>query len=132
MATIPDDFHDILAGKAFAHFATKMPDGNLHVTPVWVSYDGEHVLINTAKGRQKDVNVRRDPKVGVSILDPDDPYRYLSIQGEVVEITQEGAIDHIDELAQKYMGVEEYPNHGDEMGPREIIRIRPDSVITSG
>ncbi|MEM4781058.1 MAG: PPOX class F420-dependent oxidoreductase [Halalkalicoccus sp.] len=130
METIPEEYEGLFGQKTFAHFATLMDDGTPQVTPVWVDYDGEYVLINTARGRQKERNVSRDPKVGVSILDPNDPYTFVSIRGEAEEITEEGAVEHIDSLAERYMGVEEYPHHDAEEGARVIIKIRPDRVIT--
>ncbi len=132
METIPEAFHDLFERETFAQFVTLMPDGAPQVTPVWVDYDGEHVLVNTARGRQKERNASRDPKVALSVLDPDDPYRYVSIRGRAVEVTEDGAADHIDSLARRYMDAEEYPHHGDERGPRVVIRVRPDSVVTSG
>ena len=132
MATIPDDYHDLFETDAFANFATVLPDGTPHVTPVWVDYDGEYVIINTARGRQKERNVQRNPKVGLSVMDPDDPYRFVQIQGEVETVTEEGAVEHINELAARYMGVDEYPNLGDEGGERIKIMIQPDRVITGG
>ena len=129
MDEIPDSYlHVFDHPEAFAHLATIMPDGSPQVTPVWVDYDGEHVLVNTARGRRKVRNVERDSRVAVSILDPEDPYRYVTIRGTVTEVTEEGAIEHIDELARRYMDVEEYPNHGDESGPRVIFRIEPQQV----
>lgn len=130
MEKIPEEYEDLFERRTFAHFATMMEDGTPQVTPVWVDYDGEHVLINTARGRQKERNVSRDPKVGVSITDPDDPYRFVSIRGEVEAITEEGAVEHIDSLARRYMDVEEYPYHGEEGGERVVIEIRPDRVVT--
>ncbi len=132
MEPIPDDFHDLFERKTFANFATVMPDGTPQVTPVWVGYDGDYLLVNTARGRQKEKNVQRNPKVGMSMFDPDDPYRFLSIRGEVEEVTEDGAIEHINELTKRYMGKDEYPNLGEEQGPRVIIRIRPDRVVTGG
>jgi PPOX class probable F420-dependent enzyme len=130
MEEIPEEYEELFGQKTFAHFATLMEQGTPQVTPVWVDYDGEYVLINTARGRQKEQNVARDPKVGISILDPNDPYRYISIRGEVEELTEEGAVKHIDSLAQRYMGVDEYPHHDGEEGERVIIKIRPDRVVT--
>ena len=103
------------------------------MTPVWVDYEesADRILVNTARGRRKERNVEANPKVGVSILDPDDPYRYCSVRGVVTEVTEDGAVEHIDELARRYMDVDEYPNHGEEQGPRVVIRIRPDNVVTS-
>lgn len=133
MASIPSAFHDLFERETIAQFATLMPNGTPHLTPVWIDYDvdADRVLVNTARGRRKERNVRRDPRVGVSVLDPDDPYRYVSVRGRVSDVTEDGAVAHIDALAQRYMGVDEYPNHGQESGPRILIRIRPDSVVTS-
>jgi len=121
MSVIPDEYLDLFDSKAFGDLATLMPDGSMHVTPVWIDYDGEHVLVNTAKGRQKWKNVKRDPGVSLCVMDPEDPYCYLSVQGEVVETTEDGAVEHIDALAGRYMGVDEYravcENYGTE--PRQ-------------
>ena len=87
MAGIPDGYKDILQKKAFANLATVSTDGSPQVTPVWVDYDGTHIRFNTAKGRVKDQNLRRNPAVALSILDPDNPYRYLQVRGRVAEIT---------------------------------------------
>ena len=106
---IPEALRDILDKRAIAHLATLMPDGSPQVTPVWVDYDGTHILVNSAKGRRKDRNMRRDPRVSLSICDPDDSARYLEIRGTVVEITEEGADPHLDRLSMKYLGEPEYP-----------------------
>ena len=134
MAEIPAAFHDLFERKSFAHFATLMPDGTPQVTPVWVDYDADrgHVLVNTARGRRKEKNVRANPKVGIEISDPEDPYRYVSVRGEVVEVTEDGAVEHIDALTRRYFEQDEYPNKGEERGPRVMIRIEPDRVVTSG
>ncbi|KTG09693.1 pyridoxamine 5'-phosphate oxidase [Haloprofundus marisrubri] len=129
---IPTSHVDILEKESFAHIATILPDGTPQVTPVWVDHDDrEAILLNTARGRRKEKNIKQNPNVSVSILDPDDPYRYISVRGEAT-LTEDGAVDHIDKLAKKYMGVDEYPHHGDESGPRVIIRIPADHVVTSG
>ncbi len=107
--SIPPAFQDLLRKKSFAHLATLMPDGSPQVTPVWWDWDGRNVLINTARGRQKDRNLRRSPRVALSILDPENPYRYLELRGRVVEATEKGADAHIDALASRYLGVKEYP-----------------------
>lgn len=132
MATIPQAYHDLFDRDAFATIATVSPDGTPHLTPVWVDYDGEYILVNTVRGRQKERNITNNPTVGLSVMDPDDPYRYVSIQGAVAEVTEEGAIEHINELANRYMGVDEYPNLGQEQGPRVMVKIRPDRVMTGG
>src|SRR6266699_474588 len=102
MATIiPDKFHDLFNKKGFAHLATLMPDGSPQVTPVWVDFDGTHVIVNSARGRQKEKNLQKNSRVALSILDPDNPYRYLEIRGKVDTITEEGADEHIDKMAKK-------------------------------
>ena len=106
---IPEKYRDLFQKRAFASLGTLMPDGRPQVTPVWVDFDGEHVIFNSAKGRQKDRNVRRDPRVSLAIIDPENPYRYLEIRGRVVEITEDGADDSINKLAKKYLGVDKYP-----------------------
>jgi PPOX class probable F420-dependent enzyme len=129
MATIPDNFLDLFQKKAFAQLATMMPDGSPQVTPVWCDFDGQNVLINSAKGRVKDKNMRRNPVVAISIQDPDNPYRHLSIKGKVVDITEDGADAHIDKLAKKYTGKDVYPNRrpGEV---RVIYRIQPEKIFT--
>lgn len=119
-------FQDIFDKNSIAHFATLMPDGTPQVTPVWVDFDGEFVLINTAKGRQKDRNVRRNPRVGVEIMDPDNSGHYVQVRGQVVELLETGALEHADRLARKYTG-QPYPALP-EGQVRVVIKIRPDQV----
>ena len=124
--TIPDSFKDLLQKKAFAHLATVMPDGRPQVTPVWFDVDGGLIRVNSARGRVKDRNMRRNAKVALSILDPDNPYRYLGILGDVVEVTEQGADAHIDALAHKYIG-QDYPFR--QPGEARVIyKIRPERV----
>src|SRR5438552_12698108 len=99
MATIPEQYRDLFTKKAFAHLATVGPDGAPQVTPVWIDYDGKYVRFNTARGRVKVRNLARNPRVALSIQDPDKPYRYVQIRGRVAEMTEEGADAHIDALA---------------------------------
>ncbi|HKQ05535.1 MAG TPA: PPOX class F420-dependent oxidoreductase [Blastocatellia bacterium] len=128
---IPEKFRDLFDKKAFAHVATLMPDGTPQVTPVWVDYDGQYVIINSARGRQKDKNLRRNPNVSLSLQDPDNPYRYLEVRGPVVEITEEGADEHIDKMAKKYMGVDRYP--GRSPGEvRVLYKIEPQHTTSMG
>jgi len=128
---VPDAFLDLFHKKSFAHLATLMPDGTPQVTPVWCDFDGTHVLINSAKGRQKDKNVRGKPQVALSIQDPDNPYRYLEVRGRVVSVTEEGADAHIDRLAKRYMGVDKYPlRKPGEV--RVIYKIRPEVSSSMG
>jgi PPOX class probable F420-dependent enzyme len=107
--TIPQSHLDLFTKKAFAHLATLMADGKPQTTPVWVDYVGERVVINTAEGRQKDKNMQRDGRVALSISDPDNPYRYLEVRGRVSERTHQGADQHIDAMALKYLGQAKYP-----------------------
>jgi len=128
-ATIPEQFRDLLSKKAFASLATIMRDGSPQVTPVWFDYDGTHFRVNSAKGRVKDKNMRHNGMVALAILDPENPYRYMAVRGRVEEITEEGADNHIDSLAKKYMGQERYPyRKADEV--RVIYRIRPERIST--
>jgi PPOX class probable F420-dependent enzyme len=128
---IPERYKDLFQKKAFAHLATLQPDGSPQVTPVWCDYDGAHVLVNSARGRQKDKNMRRNPKVALSIMDPDNPYRYLEVRGRVVEITEEGADEHIDKLAKKYLNVDRYPyRRPGEV--RVIYKIKPERATYMG
>jgi PPOX class probable F420-dependent enzyme len=131
MAKIPDNYLDLFNKKAFANLATLMPDGSPQVTPVWCDYDGENVLINTAAGRVKDKNLQREPRVSLSILDPDNPYRYLQIRGLVVERTREGADEHLDRMAKKYLGVEVYP-YRTQGEVRILYKIKPERTSTMG
>ena len=128
---IPDRYADLFQKKAFANLATLMPDGSPQVTPVWVDYDGTHVLVNSARGRQKDKNMERNPAVALSILDPDNPYRYLEVRGRVADITEEGAEEHIDKMAKKYMGVDKYPyRRPGEV--RVLYKIKPERTSHMG
>lgn len=128
---IPAGFRDLGTKKAFAHLATVMPDGSPQVSPVWFDVSGPFIRINSAKGRLKDKDMRRDRRVALSIIDPDNPYRHLAIRGKVVEITEQGADAHIDALAKKYMGVDRYPNR--KPGEvRVIYMIEPLHVATMG
>src|SRR5690242_20788673 len=101
---IPQQYLDLFEKPAFGNLATLMNDESPQVTPVWVDYDGKYVRFNSAKGRVKDRNVRRDPRGAIALQDPANPYRYLEVRGRVVEITEKGADDHINKLSQKYLG----------------------------
>ena len=128
---IPEKYRDLFNKKAFASLGTLMPDGRPQVTPVWCDVEDDLVLINSAKGRQKDRNLRRDPRVSLAIIDPDNPYRYLELRGRVVEITEQGAAAHIDKMAKKYLGVDKYPyKNPNEI--RVIYKIQPDHATMMG
>lgn len=125
---LPEEVRRLLAKRVFLHVATIDPDGAPHVTAVWAESDGEHILFNTAEGRRKPRNLRRDPRVGLSAVDPDDPYQAFTARGHVVEMTTEGADAHIDRLAHKYLGVERYPwRRSGEV--RLTVRIAVDRIM---
>jgi len=130
-AEIPEKFHDLFGKRAFASLATLMPDGTPQVTPVWCDRDGNYIRFNSARGRQKDRNVRRDPRIAMSLADPDNPYRYVEVRGRVVEITEKGADEHINSLAKKYLGVDTYP-YRQPGEVRVIYKIEPQRVRTMG
>ena len=128
---IPEKYADLFQKTAFANLATLNADGSPQNTPVWCDYDGRHVIVNSAKGRRKDGNMRRDPRVALSILDPDNPYRYLEVRGKVVEVTEQGADEHIDKMAKKYLGMERYPSR--QPGEvRVIYRVQPERFSSMG
>jgi len=105
-----DPWTDLLTNKkTFAHIATLMPDGTPQVTPVWIDYKNGKVLVNSAKGRVKVRNMKEGSPVAISITDPDNPYRYVQIRGKVTRVTEDGASNHIDAMAKKYLGKDKYP-----------------------
>jgi PPOX class probable F420-dependent enzyme len=129
MTWIPESYIDLIKDetKAFACLATIMKDGSPQLTPVWFNTDGTHILINSAKGRVKDRNMRRNSSVALVIVDPKDPYRYLQIRGKVVEITCLGGQEHIDTLAYKYKGLKKYSSGSpDEI--RVTYKILPENI----
>ena len=119
------NFSDIVNKRVFASFATLMPDGRPQVTPVWIDAENGRLVINTAKGRQKHRNVQRDPRVAVTLVDPDNPYHYVEIRGRVVEMTERGASEHIDKMAKKYLDKDKYPfaQPGEQ---RILLKIEPE------
>ena len=131
MLQIPEKLQDLLTDekKAFVYLATTMADGTPQVTPIWFNTDGENILINSAAGRIKDRNMRARANVALCIADPSNAYRYLQIRGKVVEITTNGADDHIDALAFKYTGKEKYPNRkaGEQRVTYKILPIKIDA-----
>jgi PPOX class probable F420-dependent enzyme len=127
---IPETHLDLFKKKAFANLVTLMPGGQPQVTPVWVDYDGRYVVINTAEGRQKDKNLQRDRRLALSIMDPDNPYRYLEVRGHVAERTRTGADQHIDAMAKKYLDKDKYPfRQPNEV--RVLYRIEPDHITST-
>ena len=126
---IPDRYRDLLDRPLVVSLATLMRDGTQQVQPVWCSFDGTHILVNTEKGRQKYRNMSRRRAVTILAIDPDDDARWMEVRGTVVDETEEGAAAHIDELARLYMGVDRYPFHraGDV---RVLFKIAPQRVAT--
>ena len=131
MLQIPEKLQDLLTDekKAFVYLATTMADGTPQVTPIWFNTDGENILINSAAGRIKDRNMRARANVALCIAGPSNAYRYLQIRGKVVEITTNGADDHIDALAFKYTGKEKYPNRkaGEQRVTYKILPTKIDA-----
>lgn len=131
MALIPESHAGILDTKALLYLGTQNKDGSPQVSPVWFKTNGDIIEVNSAKDHLKDINMRARPKVSIAIVDPENAYRWVGIQGTVVEITENGAEEHIDALANKYLGVDSYPNR--QAGQvRVIYRIRADKVFTMG
>jgi PPOX class probable F420-dependent enzyme len=126
MESIPPEYRDLFEKRSFAFVATLLPDGAPHVTPTWVEFDGEHVLVNTVRDNRKDRNVRKDPRITLAVADPENPYRYLSVRGEVVERREDGAREHLDRLAERYTGEAKYP--GPSGQERVVLVVRPDDV----
>jgi PPOX class probable F420-dependent enzyme len=117
--------------KSFANLATVMPDGTPQVTPVWFDMSGDHIRVNTARGRVKDRNMQKNAAVALAILDPDNAYRHIAVRGRVTNVTEQGADAHIDSLAKKYLGKDQYPfRRPGEV--RVIYEIEPTSVRVMG
>ena len=128
---LSEEQRGIFSKKAFVHLATRMKDGSPQVSPVWVDTDGDYIVVNSAKGRLKDRNMRADPRVALSVTDPDDPYSAIMVRGRVAKITEEGADAHIDKMAKKYLGQDQYPYRtSDEV--RVLYYIEPERVGTMG
>ncbi len=125
MVEVPDQALDLVSDetKAYAVLATVMKDGSPQATPVWFDMEDGLVRVNTARGRVKDRTLQARRPVALCILDPEDPYRYLMLRGEVVEETEEGAMEHINHLSWKYRGEEKYSGYTGT--PRVIYKIRP-------
>lgn len=128
---IPEKYADLFQKPVFGHLATVTPKGEPQCNPVWVDVDGEFIRFNSAKGRQKDKNIKANPRVSLSLQDPDQPYRYVEVRGEVVHITEEGADAVIDGLAKKYLGVDSYPFRTAEE-VRVTYLMRPDRFTGMG
>ncbi|HEY2140581.1 MAG TPA: PPOX class F420-dependent oxidoreductase [Solirubrobacteraceae bacterium] len=130
-ATIEGRSKELLQAKNFCHVATLRPDGSIHGAPVWVDVQDGHPVLNTAEGRAWPRNLERDPRVTLTVQNMENPYEYVTIRGRVAERTKDGADEHIDAMAKKYLGKDEYPfrQPGEE---RVIIRVHPEHVHVYG
>ena len=131
MNLIPESHSDLLEPEAhvYGYLATLMPDGSPQLTPLWVDIDGDYILLNSARGRVKDKNMRARKKVALLLTDPNDPFgRYLQIRGNVVDITEEGALEHINKLSLRYDNKPWTPTRGQT---RVIYKIKPEKVFAS-
>jgi PPOX class probable F420-dependent enzyme len=127
--SLPDGLLDLLRLPSPCFLATLMPDGSPQMTQTWVDTDGTHVLVNTVDGHQKVRNIERDPRVALNVADPEDPSRYYEVRGRVVDVTEDGAREHIDELAHRYLG-RPYPWFGGRDPVRLLVRIAPEKVTS--
>lgn len=128
---IPEGYEDLLETTALVHVATIGPDGEPQNNPVWFDWDGEHVKFSQTKTRQKYKNVGRDPRLALSLVDPENPYRYIEIRGKVTKIEEDPDNDFINAMANKYLGMDEYPYHqpGDE---RIVVYVEPEHTTQMG
>jgi PPOX class probable F420-dependent enzyme len=121
----------LIERPVLASLATLNPDGSPQITPLWIDLDGDNVLFNTAQGRKKARNLEQDARVAVSVVDPDDPYNVVALQGTVIDVSTEGADGHIDSLAHKYLGVDTYPMRR-EGEVRIKVTVRTDRIAMQG
>jgi PPOX class probable F420-dependent enzyme len=129
--SLPEELLALLRQRSICYIATTMPDGSPQLTQTWADTDGEHIVINSVQGYVKLRNIQRDPRVAVTITSPDDTSRYFQVRGRVVGSTTEGGAEHIDMLAQKYLGTP-YPWFGGRQQVRVIITIAPDHISSMG
>ena len=134
MKQIPEDFLDLVNGPRVAALTTIMPDGGPQTTVVWCDFDGEYVRVNTMRGFRKEKNMRANPKVTLLCYDPRQPLRYLEVRGKVVEMTEEGAMEHLDGLSELYIGKKPYfgecvPAEFKEKETPVLCKILPTHVI---
>jgi PPOX class probable F420-dependent enzyme len=130
MTMLTEEQKALFEQSNIGHLATINEDGTPQVTPVWVDVEGDQILVNTAEGRNKVRNIRRDPRVSLEVVDQENPYKTVSVQGRVVEMRKQGADQHIDSLAKKYLGQDKYPfrQPGEE---RIILKIEPEKVLAA-
>ena len=128
MSVLPDDLTALLKRPAPCFIATTNPDGSPQLTQTWVDTDGDHVVVNTVEGFRKVRNLEHDPRVALNVTDPDNTVRYWALAGHVVKATTEGGAEHIDQLAQKYLGTP-YPWFGGRDQVRVILTIVVDRIV---
>jgi PPOX class probable F420-dependent enzyme len=129
--SLPQDLVALLRQASLCFISTVMPDGSPQLTETWVDTDGARILINTVDGFQKVKNIRRDPRVAVAVADPSNLRRYYSVRGEVLSVTSEGAAEHVEQLAQRYLGTP-YPWYGGRDPTRLILTIEPHKIHSMG
>lgn len=137
MTRIPDSHRDLLDGPVYGVLSTHMADGSIQSTVVWCDYDGKHIAVNTKRGRVKERNIARDPRVTLLLIDTANPFKYLSIRGKVAEVVEHGAFEHLDKLTQKYMGQPHYygfiePETAKSGIVRCILKIELQQVMANG
>ena len=135
IAAIPEGYHDLLERPIVVTLVTLMPDNQPQATPVWFSYKDEHIWVNSAKGRQKDKNMRARPQVTILILDPKNPYRYMEVRGVVQEINEAQGLDHINHLSERYNNNPDYYSRQPDLRDKEqrvVYKIKPERVIAHG
>ena len=128
---LPDGLLALLRLPSPCYVSTVMPDGSPQLTQTWVDTDGEHVLINSVAGFQKIRNIERDPRVALTVSDPENSFRYFAVRGRVLNVTEDGAADHIEKLAQRYLGGP-YPWYGGRDQTRLLITIEADKISGVG
>jgi PPOX class probable F420-dependent enzyme len=130
VSKLSPDVVQLFRDKNLVYVATLMPDGSPQITPTWVDVDEENntILVNTAKGRVKQKNLARDPRIAVAVVDRNNPYNVATIRGRVLEQTTKGADAHIDRMAKKYLGLDSYPfrNAAEE---RVILKVKPEKIF---
>lgn len=132
MNTIPDTHRDLVERPIVITLVTLMPDSQPQATPVWFNFDGTYIWVNSARGRQKDLNMRARPQVTLLIIDPADPYRYMEIRGKVDQINEDGALEHIVDLCERYLDHRDFYRNNPEGANTEIrvsYRIKPDHIV---
>ena len=128
---LPEGLTALLRQASPCFLTTLMPDGSPQLTETWVDTDGAHVIINSVQGSQKVRNIERDPRVAAAVSDPSNPSRYYAVRGRVVDVTTKGGAEHIEALAQRYLGGP-YPWYGGRDQVRVILSITADKIHGMG